>query len=316
PSKGNFRSGGTEATQNMPSSSSSPAPSHVRQIADDDVDQTLLDTAEKMIKQGDLVSATVLYRRAVAANPKSPSALTGLAKLFEAQGRPREALEAWRSLAALDDGNIEAHRGIGRNLMSVGLYAKAIPELIKASQLGGEDDLKSINLLAMAQLRGGDPAGSIDTLKNALAKHEDLITRNNLGFAYIMAGDTNSAITVLEPVAKDPSATAQQRQNLALAYGLAGRDEDARAIALQDLPPAAVANNLKTYKALRDKLAGKAEPVIETKKPHRKKPRVAKKEAPASATPVSAPAAQAPAAAPTAEPAPQAAPAAAAPEKP
>jgi Flp pilus assembly protein TadD len=194
-------------------------------------------------------------------NPESTQALTALAKLTEVQKRPRESLEAWRALAAINDEEVDAHRGMGRSLMALGLYKKAIPEFERALQIGGKDDSKTMNLLAMAQLRDGDASSAIATLNEALEHNDDLVTRNNLGFTYIMAGENSKAIQVLEEVAKNPKSTAQQRQNLALAYGLAGRDEDARATALQDLPPDAVANNLKTYRMMREKISGHATPV-------------------------------------------------------
>jgi tetratricopeptide (TPR) repeat protein len=271
------------------------AKSSTRVLADDEADQALLDAAEKMMKQGDLVSATVLYKRAVNAHPDSVSSLKGLAKLYEAQDKPREALETWRAIVALDENSAEAHRGMGRDMMAMGLYPKAIESLKRSHEIGGEDDLKTVNLLAMAQLRGGQPNDAIATLEEAVKSNDDLATKNNLGFAYVMAGELNKAIPLLEEVSKNPKATSQQRQNLALAYGLAGREEDARAIALQDLPPAAVANNLKTYRVMRDKLNGKATPVIEPARPKKKvrKP-VVKKEAAPVAAPAPAPVTAAP----------------------
>ncbi|MBI3419696.1 MAG: hypothetical protein HY053_06155 [Proteobacteria bacterium] len=274
----NFR---TRSDSSPPSNIPQPSEdSGVRTIDDEDTAQTLLDTAQKMLDKDDLDSATAMYVRAATANPHSVPALTGLAKIQEKQARPREALDAWRKLVALDEGNSEAHRGMGRNMMAMGLYKQAISELERAHQIGGDDDLKTVNLLAMAQLRSGNVEKSIVTLKEAVEDHgDDLITRNNLGFAYVMAGDFPTAIATLEAVAKDPQATAQQRQNLALAYGLAGRQEDARAMALQDLPPEAVANNLRIYSQMRDRMLGKvsADPVI-VKKAKKKKPAVKKEE--------------------------------------
>jgi Flp pilus assembly protein TadD len=299
PAKANFRSksSGTNYSNNDAPKSSA------RQIEEGEEDSAVLDAAEKMIKQGDFTSATVMYKRAVNANPKSISALKGLAKLYEAQDRPREALDSWRAVVAIDESDAEARRGMGRDFLAMGLYPKAIEALTKAHELGSgtPEDLKTVNLLAMAQLRGGDPNGAIDTLETAIKDNDDLATKNNLGFAYVMAGDLNKAIPILEEVVKDPKCTVQQRQNLALAYGLAGREEDARAIALQDLPPAAVANNLKSYREMRDKLNGKATPVVETPKP-KKKAAPKKKSAAVPAASVPAPAGSVPAAAPTPAP--------------
>lgn len=309
-STGNFHAKGGTGGIDTGSESFSSSSSHP--LDDSEGDQALLNAAEKMTKQGDFVSATVLYRRAVGNNPKSIPALSGLAKMEEAQGRPREALEAWRNVTAIDDDNADAHRGMGRNLMTMGLYDKAITELEKAHHLGGDEDLKTVNLLAMAELRNGDKEKAIATLKEASEHTDDLSTRNNLGFAYIMSGELAKAIEVLEAVVKDPHATVQQRQNLALAYGLAGREDDARSMALQDLPPAAVANNLKTYREMRDKMLGRASPVattpIKKKKVVKKKPKPVEPAATATPAPPPAPAPVPAASSTPAAPAPEAAP--------
>ena len=79
------------------------------------------------------------------------------------------------------------------------------------------------------------------------------IFTNNLGFTYILAGRLSDAITLFEKLTDDPRATVQHRQNLALAYGLAGREDDARKIAMQDLPRSAVEKNILSYRAMRGK---------------------------------------------------------------
>ncbi len=56
---------------------------------------------------------------------------------------------------------------------------------------------------------------------------------------------------MLERAAQDPAATPRIRQNLALAYGLAGQRDAAERMAGLDLDEAAVANNLSYYDLLR-----------------------------------------------------------------
>ncbi len=266
----------------------------LRLIGEDEATQTLLDTAEKMAARGDLTSAGMIYRRAVASNPKSIAARTGLARMSEAENRPREALKAWRAIAAAEQDNAEAQRGIGRSLMALGLYPAAIRHLERARKLGGEGGLRAANLLAMAQIRNGDGQKAIQTLTGALKEHDDLNTRNNLGFAYVMTGKLGMAIPILEDIIKDSKATVQHRQNLALAYGLAGREDDARALALQDLPPKAVANNLKAYRALRAKLRKEKAKSVAGKNRKNKKKKAKKAKAPKPAPVIAKPAGPAP----------------------
>jgi Flp pilus assembly protein TadD len=64
-------------------------------------------------------------------------------------------------------------------------------------------------------------------------------------------GEYGEAIAMLERAVQDPTATARVRQNLALAYGLAGEREAAERVAGLDLDDAAVAHNLSYYDLLR-----------------------------------------------------------------
>lgn len=269
----------------------------IRDIEEDEATETLVATADKLRQKGDLVGANVLYQRAAASNPKSMKAQIGLARISEARDRPREAIEAYRGMLRIDGSYAPAYRGLGRNFMQLSLYDKAIKELEKLRQLKG-DEAETLNLLAMAYLRNGDDAQAVSLLEQASAGNpEHLTTQNNLGFAYIMAGRLPDAISTLEKLAENVNATAQHRQNLALAYGLSGRENDARKVAMQDLPPAAVENNIKAYRAMREKkldMRG-AKPATKApaKKPQKKtpaKPKAPEKttEAPA-ADPVTAP---------------------------
>lgn len=228
----------------------------LKDIGEDEETDTLLATADKMLAKGDLGTASVLYQRAAASNPKSLKALAGYAELSEKRGQPREAIAAYRKMVQLDESCAPAYRGLGRNFMVLGLYDNAISELEKLRALDG-DSAETLNLLAMAYLRNGDKTNAVDLLQKTVAKYpEHLTSQNNLGFAYVMTGELDKAIDVLQKLVTNVNATAQHRQNLALAYGLAGREDDARKISLQDLPPAAVENNLKTYRLMRAKKTG------------------------------------------------------------
>lgn len=55
------------------------------------------------------------------------------------------------------------------------------------------------------------------------------------GLAYALAGDAARAVTILEAAARAEGADAKVRQNLALAYALAGRWNEAQSTAAQDL---------------------------------------------------------------------------------
>tara|TARA_R110002110_G_scaffold34264_9_gene116714 strand:- start:2121 stop:2426 length:306 start_codon:yes stop_codon:yes gene_type:complete len=75
--------------------------------------------------------------------------------------------------------------------------------------------------------------------------------RNNLALSYLMAGEYDAAIKALAPLAFTPKSTAVIRQNLAMAYGLAGDEASAARIARLDLDHPTVENNLRFYRQVR-----------------------------------------------------------------
>ena len=80
---------------------------------------------------------------------------------------------------------------------------------------------------------------------------EVLSLRNNLAISLALSGDYDAAIGHLAEIAGDPGATARNRQNLALVYGLAGDVEKAAEIGRLDLDESEVRNNLAYYARLR-----------------------------------------------------------------
>lgn len=227
---------------------------------EDEATQTLLHTAERMVQTHDFVSAKVLYQRALGTNPDSIAALKGLAHMSELQQKPQEALQAYRDILRLDNGNITAHRGVAKNLMTLGIYDKAVDQLNKLRAIKG-DDVETLNLLGVAYTREEHYAEAEETLQTALTLDpENLNTQNNLGFTYILAGKLPEAIALFETLTDSPRASVQHRQNLALAYGLAGREKDARNIAMQDLPRSAVEKNIQSYRLMRERAAGHSPP--------------------------------------------------------
>ncbi len=269
---------------------------------EDEATATLLKTAEKMLASNDLTSANMLYQRALSTNPNSIAALKGMARVAEIREKPQEALQAYREIIRQDNENEDANMGVAKNLMTLGLHDKAIDQLNKYRGAKG-DSPEVLNMLGMAYTRADDIPGhyekAVESFKTSLSIDPDrLTTRNNLGFTYILAGQIPEAIEIFEKLVDDPRVTVQHRQNLALAYGMAGRENDARKIAMQDLPRAAVEKNIASYRKMRQKAMGITpdEPKIVIKKPAVKKmpkPEVKKEEPKVETAPSAAPAAPA-----------------------
>jgi Flp pilus assembly protein TadD len=87
--------------------------------------------------------------------------------------------------------------------------------------------------LALVQIAQGKNAEALGYLNLA----RDSLDPADYGLAVALAGRPVDAIQVLEAAARTPGADSRVRQNLAMAYGLAGQWTEARTIAAQDLAP-------------------------------------------------------------------------------
>jgi len=153
--------------------------------------------AEKALKGGDHATAIAQAERAVAASPRDPAYRMLLGQAYLAGGRFVSAEAAFHDTLTLDPAN-------GRAALN----------------------------LALVQIGLGRP----DIARNTLERTGGLIGDTDRGLALALAGDTAGAIDTLTPVARAEGAGAQVRQNLALAYALAGQWAEARTIAAQDVP--------------------------------------------------------------------------------
>src|SRR3546814_11058187 len=86
---------------------------------------------------------------------------------------------------------------------------------------------------AVARVAQGDRAGA----RAALAEVRNA-PADDYGLALALAGDTARAVEVLEPAARGMRGTSRTRQNLALAYALAGQWANGRTAAAEDVSPA------------------------------------------------------------------------------
>jgi Flp pilus assembly protein TadD len=78
---------------------------------------------------------------------------------------------------------------------------------------------------------------------------------SNLGLSLGLSGKPEEGIVILRELVRDGAATANTRGNLALVYGLAGRERDAAATLQGDMSAAQVQQNLAYYRELRALLA-------------------------------------------------------------
>lgn len=211
----------------------------------------IMRVAETTRNGGDLVSAAGLYRRAHDLAPDQGAPLVGLADTLAMLGALPDAAQAYALAIEREPANPELRYGYGRTLMALNRPRDAA-EQFRAAITADPNDGRAFNGLGVALDQVGDHDAArqayIDGLKIA-PDHFGL--KNNLAFSMLLAGNFADAVPRFEEVVGHPQATARNRQNLALAYGLAGDMAKAAATAAQDLGEAEVKNNLAAYDRLR-----------------------------------------------------------------
>ena len=211
---------------------------------------TLLRLAESTKATGNAQAAIPLYRRAHKISPEDVRPLRELGVTFNELGAYGQAAETWKQALALSPSDPDLHRGYGFTLTGLHQPHLALARFRKALAHG--PDAAAYNGMGVAQDMLGEPDDAQASYEAALAMDPDsLAIANNFGLSLALSGRYERAIELLEDVVKSPDATAQHRQNLALAFGLAGRVEDAARVGRMDLNEAAVRSNLAYYATLR-----------------------------------------------------------------
>jgi Flp pilus assembly protein TadD len=169
------------------------------------------DKAMALVRAGKLGAAIERAEEAVAFSPRDVAYRMLLADLYLKTGRFKSAETTYGDVLRLDPQNKRA-----------GLT------------------------LALAQIALGRSAGAVATLDRIA----DTAPASDVGLAYALAGKTERAIGILEPAARAANADGRVRQNLALAYALAGDWAKARTTAAQDVSPAELPARLQAWAAL------------------------------------------------------------------
>jgi Flp pilus assembly protein TadD len=120
---------------------------------------------------------------------------------------------------------------LGNCYLAAGRFASAEAAYRDALSIYGNQP-QVVLKLALVQIA----QGKNDEAKLLLAEARGVLDAADAGLALALAGDAQSAVTILEPAARSVGADARTRQNLALAYAFAGDWEQAKIVAAQDVP--------------------------------------------------------------------------------
>jgi Flp pilus assembly protein TadD len=209
-------------------------------------------TAAESQKKGDLQNAASFYGKAAQSAPNDVTPLIALGDVLWQMKNASESARVLEAARKLTPHNDEVLRGLGRAYVGLNEPQKAQEAYLSALEVD-PNNARTLSGLGIAYDLEGDHATAQSHYRSGLAlAPNDGDLKNNLAYSLISAKDYAGAAEVLEPLLRAGTATKRHRMNLALAYGLLGRDDEARSVASADLTPAAIERNLKVYRQLRN----------------------------------------------------------------
>lgn len=183
-----------------------------------------------------------------AMNPVPATAGPGMAML-QAQAQAAAAQQMRDAGVAMAEARVqaapndlEARRTLAQVYLASGRFRSAAQAYDDALGLAPADATLRLKKALALLGQGNQPAaiGELDRIGHL----------PDAGLAYALAGQAQRGVELLTQAARAPDATPRTRQNLALAYALAGQWARARVVAGQDLDPAAVDVRVRQWAVL------------------------------------------------------------------
>ena len=212
---------------------------------------TMVRVGDAAREAGDPTVALPLYQRAHRLDPQNTTAIIRIAETFNQIGAYNEAGDAWSSVLHLEPRNFDALVGYGNTLTALQQPLLALEYFERAQEL--DQSAALFNGMGVAHDMLGNAVQAQDAYRSGLAIDPgSLRLSNNLGLSLALSGEFTEAIEILEAVVELPGAGIGHRQNLALAYGLAGFSERAEIVGRQDLDDLSLQRNLTFYRLVGD----------------------------------------------------------------
>jgi Flp pilus assembly protein TadD len=200
---------------------------------------------------GDLANAVGVYRRAAEMAPQDPAPLIAAGDVLLQLGATNEAIVSYNAALVRPGDTQGAQVGLAKAFLKTGKPQLALSPLSKAMEVSPEDP-KLLLLLGVTRDLAGEHGEAQGYYRQGLVRVPgDPALTVNLALSLSLSGNYPNAIAVLQPLAMSPAASAQERQTLALIYGLNGNTAEAARLGRIDLDDASVEHNLAYYQSLR-----------------------------------------------------------------
>jgi|TARA_B100000315_G_scaffold47354_1_gene42130 Flp pilus assembly protein TadD len=200
----------------------------------------------------DYEGAADRYHRLYEREPDNIDALIGFARNLRYAGRPRLAIRALREGLDLHGELTVLLVEMAKDQLAASLIADADESLARARATAPNNwEVHALN--GILRDRVGDFETAHTEYRLALKLSPGNISvLNNMALSLAQAGRIDSAIEMLEPVARGENSTVQTRQNLALLYALSGDVASAAPLVGGDLPADVAQENLAAYRRLHE----------------------------------------------------------------
>jgi Flp pilus assembly protein TadD len=207
--------------------------------------------AARAAQGGDYETAATLYRRAYDTNPKSVEALVGLGRSYAGLGQNVRAEHALAQAAVRSPRDPKVLLELARVQIAAGRPEAALTHLQQAASRAPRDlEVITAQAIALDALNRHTEAQSI--YRHGLALDPtNFALLSNLGLSLGLSGQAEQGIPILRELVRDREASAQTRGNLALLYGVSGREREARALLAPDLGAAEIDENISYYRELK-----------------------------------------------------------------
>lgn len=200
--------------------------------------------AENIANAKDYPSAINFYRQYIKAGGDTLKGYLGLGIVQLKAGSAPKSITSFDKVLEIEENNVEALCGKAQGQMSLGMHVAAVDTYERAIGADGKA-FCALNGRAVTQNMIGNHKKAIRYFDEALKVYpHDKVLQTNRGLALAFNGEYEEAIRVLKPYAHDGEATARDRQNLALAYGLADQLDKASKYFSMDLSHSDVQRNL------------------------------------------------------------------------
>lgn len=209
---------------------------------------TALRLGEAAMAGGDPAAAARILSQAAAAHPKDAAPTRALGDAYHRMGALPEARQTFAALAGMKGQTAAAETGLGRVALAEG-DAGAAEARFRAALVAAPDDVTALNGLAVALDLSGRHGEAAPLYARALALDPtNRAVMANKALSQALAGDPRGAADTLDTLARGPVAPPQARHNLALAYAMDGRFDEAGAVLEAALTPAEARENLDFYR--------------------------------------------------------------------